>query len=76
MPRESARPADRSHGGKYWVVQQHDQAEVKEGSERPDLSVEAGERMKRLYGPFATREEAKAKADALIQNGIAFKAGL
>jgi hypothetical protein len=52
-------------GARFWVVQQHQDVEVHEGSEPPDLTVEKGERLKVLHGVYKTREQAKARADKI-----------
>lgn len=50
---------------RYWVVAQHHQVEIVEADERPDTTVEAGERMKKAKGPYATKEAAQAERDRM-----------
>jgi hypothetical protein len=50
---------------RWWVVHQHHEVTVVQGEERPDTAVEDGERIKRAYGPYYTKEEAKDQADAI-----------
>lgn len=47
-------------GTSVWLVQQHDQFSIVESRDIPSTKVEAGERMKQVYGPFATRADAEA----------------
>lgn len=50
-------------GNHVWVIQQHDQFSVVESKEIPSTKVEAGERMKAVFGPYGSR----AAAEEIIQ---------
>jgi hypothetical protein len=50
---------------KVWVLQHHDELSVHEGETPPSTKVEKGERAKRHFGPFTTREAAQTYADNL-----------
>lgn len=52
--------AGKTQGQPFWVLQQHDKFQVVEGKEAPSTEVQPGERMKSLYGPYATRADAEA----------------
>lgn len=50
---------ERTSGKKAWVVQHHDEISVVESADRPDTSVEEGERLKSVFGPFASKDAAE-----------------
>lgn len=58
-------PAKTTGGMKHWVVQHHDNFTVHEGRERPDTEVKDGERGKRMYGPFESKEAAAKYAERM-----------
>lgn len=64
-----------SSGTRFWVLQQHDEVTIVQAQEKPSVTVEPGERMKRVRGPYRSREDAeivRAKLDAstlAAQNG-------
>jgi hypothetical protein len=63
-----AKPA----GSRGWyVVQQHDQVELVEASEQPTTEVEAGERIKAVYGPFHDKAAADKRAAAIRSRTLA-----
>jgi hypothetical protein len=66
----TTRAADR-----WWVLQQHDQFSVVQGDKAPSLSVQPGERKKMTYGPYATKQEADAKADEIFARTIRGQSG-
>lgn len=43
-----------------WILQQHDDFKLVEGREAPSTKVEAGERMKAVFGPYASKADAEA----------------
>jgi len=51
--------------GRFYVVQQHQRVEVVEASERPDITVQEGERRKTVRGPYSTKDEAERERDRL-----------
>ena len=57
---------DKTHSAKrWWVVAQHDDIQVVEGTERPTSKVAKGERGKDVRGAFASKEDAQRIADKL-----------
>lgn len=63
---------DRGHaaGGKWYVVHQHQDAEVVQADEPPSSEVGKGERLKSIHGPFATRELARERADKITSRSV------
>lgn len=73
----AAMPAKKSSTGqreKFWVVQQHDQADVVQSDTMPSREVAAGERTKNIQGPYYDRGKADAVASAIVDNGLEAKA--
>lgn len=68
--RPVSRPAKR-----FWLVQQHDEFTITESSERPETTVEPGERMKRAFGPFATKDQAQKRKEHLEPRTLKVKNG-
>lgn len=51
------------HRERFWVVHQHHDVTVVQTQEQPSSEVEEGERIKRVYGPFLSKEVAQERRD-------------
>ena len=61
----------RPPGGQRWrIVQQHDNFEIVQAAERPLTTIEKGQRMKHVWGSFATKEEADAKSEEIYDRTL------
>jgi hypothetical protein len=63
----------RPSGGKFWVVQHHDQFEVVQSATRPDGATKAGERLKHIHGPYRSQEQADAYRERRESNTMRVK---
>ena len=59
----------------WWIVQQHDDFKLTESSTRPDSTVEPGERKKRTFGPYASKDAAAKRLEVLEKRTLRVKNG-
>lgn len=52
-----------SGSDRWWVIRQHTEVTVVRSATRPELKIEAGDRLGRVFGPYATQAEADTKRD-------------
>lgn len=60
---------------RFWVLMHHQECSVVEASERPTTKVDAGERQKRVKGPYATKDQAQRVADEYLGRTLKAQAG-
>ena len=60
---------------RWWVVQQHQKVEVVESAERPPSEVAKGERIKRVSGPYPSRDAARKVRDGRHERTLKARAG-
>lgn len=62
---------------RHWLVLQGDQAHVVEAGAPPDLTVERGQRRKKVMGVYNTAADAQQRADAInIRSRLPVEGGL
>lgn len=63
-------PNTSTRSRKWWVVQQHETITTEEAEKRPDSKVKAGERHKRVFGPYADERTAKDAAEEMYSRTL------
>lgn len=67
----------KTHGdrSRWWIVHQHQDIKVTSQAERPDVTIEKGDRVKRVYGPFTSQQLAQERAELMRSNTTRARVG-